>query len=625
MSIGLRTNVAATNAITRLDRIGRDLSSVYNHLSSGLRITSASDDAAGLSIASSLKADSRVYAQGIRNINDGASILNVAEGAMRQLSTITIRQRELAEQAANGVYSAKQRQALQAESNALTKEYNRIVKSTVFGGSYIIDGIGDSFRLQQGYGLIESTLLNIGQALGFAAGDGSFASVQQISTGALTVGEITSGDINSDGVADIVAYNSTTGLAHIHLGNGDGTFLFSSATVAGPALSGSNPTLIDINGDGKLDLVAGGSRFTVALGNGDGTFAVARSISSANNFSMNYSLGDFNGDGFLDAAGVVGGTSNIGVILGNGDGTFKAQTLLTNSANINSIVVADFNNDGLADIFASDSAISNSGFIRISNSDGSFKISTINLGTVLGQIQSYDVNNDGFNDILGVNALGGQVEVRLGNGDGTFRARNSYSTFNFTGSDMNAGDLNGDGIMDLAVFGDTSSVIFGNADGSFSAPRTIEDNIWAYKGGLADFNGDGVFDIYSAVGTNDFQIFIGNSDTSGRRNNLTYNLDISNAINAREALVTTSATLTRINKELGNLGALQSRLGTSLNNLAVRRQNYEGAASQILDVDVASESASLTSKRILQQAATAVLSQANQQPGIALKLLGGLR
>lgn len=81
------------------------LNASSTRLASGLRINSAADDAAGLAIASQLNTSSRVYTQGMRNINDGMSVLNVAEGALSQLGQVTIRQKELAEQAANGVYS----------------------------------------------------------------------------------------------------------------------------------------------------------------------------------------------------------------------------------------------------------------------------------------------------------------------------------------------------------------------------------------------------------------------------------------------------------------------------------------------------------------------------------------
>ena len=105
MAVRIGSNIASLNAQGRLNQATDALSSTYERLSSGMRINKASDDPAGLAVSSSLNVDSRVYSQGIRNINDGLSLLNVAEGALFELSSITTRQQELAEQSANGVYS----------------------------------------------------------------------------------------------------------------------------------------------------------------------------------------------------------------------------------------------------------------------------------------------------------------------------------------------------------------------------------------------------------------------------------------------------------------------------------------------------------------------------------------
>ena len=140
MTIRLGSNISSLTAQRKLADGTAALSKTFERLSSGQRINRASDDAAGLAIADSLNAASRVYTQGIRNFSDGLSLLSIAEGALQQLQAITIRQIELAEQAANGVYSTKQRQALNDEANALVDEFNRIVESTSFNGLNVLDG-----------------------------------------------------------------------------------------------------------------------------------------------------------------------------------------------------------------------------------------------------------------------------------------------------------------------------------------------------------------------------------------------------------------------------------------------------------------------------------------------------
>ena len=110
-SITINSNIAALNAQRRLGQSTQSLRDTFSRLSSGLRINKASDDAAGLAIAESLKVDERVFNQAIQNANDGISALSIAEGSLDALQNITTRQLELAEQAANGVNSLEQRQA----------------------------------------------------------------------------------------------------------------------------------------------------------------------------------------------------------------------------------------------------------------------------------------------------------------------------------------------------------------------------------------------------------------------------------------------------------------------------------------------------------------------------------
>ena len=120
MAIKIGSNLASLNAQRRLGDATNTLSGIYEKLSSGQRINRASDDAAGLAIADELNAKGRIYTQGIRNGNDGISLLNIADSAIDALSGVVTRIRELSEQSANGTYSNQQRAALDAEAQALS-------------------------------------------------------------------------------------------------------------------------------------------------------------------------------------------------------------------------------------------------------------------------------------------------------------------------------------------------------------------------------------------------------------------------------------------------------------------------------------------------------------------------
>src|SRR5262245_5361661 len=151
-AITINTNVPARNALRRLGQSTGDLRRVFERLSSGMRINHAGDDAAGLSVAAGLEVDRRVYAQGLRNINDGVSYLSVADGALSQMSAILTRLGELSEQSANGVYSNNQRGPLDRELNALAAEYNRIIQITEFNGKQVFSPSNTTLTVQAGYG-----------------------------------------------------------------------------------------------------------------------------------------------------------------------------------------------------------------------------------------------------------------------------------------------------------------------------------------------------------------------------------------------------------------------------------------------------------------------------------------
>ena len=168
------TNILSLRVQRQLERTTSKLAAGYDRLSSGLRINKASDDSAGLAMAAKLKADNKVYGQGIRNTNDAISALQVSQGALEQLSSVVTRLKELAQQSANGVFSLIQRRALQAEADELVDEYNRITQSTKFNRIALIDGSLNQLNVQTGYGTDAAIVFNLGEDLQRNQGLGSF-------------------------------------------------------------------------------------------------------------------------------------------------------------------------------------------------------------------------------------------------------------------------------------------------------------------------------------------------------------------------------------------------------------------------------------------------------------------
>ncbi|MCB0309999.1 MAG: flagellin FliC [Bdellovibrionales bacterium] len=150
MSINIRTNVPSLVAQRNLGESTNRLNTAYERLSSGLRINRARDDAAGLAIAESLKADSRIATVAIRNASDGISIISIADQAIGQIGNVLTRLAELAEQSANGVFGNTQRSALDNEFQALTQEIERIALTTEFNGLKLLSG-GQQVTFQVGF------------------------------------------------------------------------------------------------------------------------------------------------------------------------------------------------------------------------------------------------------------------------------------------------------------------------------------------------------------------------------------------------------------------------------------------------------------------------------------------
>ncbi len=140
MALFVNTNVSALNAQRQLINSGKNLDVSFQRLSSGFRINSAADDAAGLQISNRLTSQIQGLDQAIRNANDGISLSQVAEGAMDEITTALQRIRVLSVQSQNGINSSGDRLALQKEVSALKTEISRIATTTQFGGVKLLDG-----------------------------------------------------------------------------------------------------------------------------------------------------------------------------------------------------------------------------------------------------------------------------------------------------------------------------------------------------------------------------------------------------------------------------------------------------------------------------------------------------
>jgi flagellin len=152
MGLRVNTNVASINAQRNLSSVTERLSGNYRKLSTGLRISTAADDAAGLAISERLRSQVRSLEQAKRNANDGISFVQTAEGALNEVSSILVRLRELAIQSSNGSVSGQDKETLDEEFQSLVDEVDRIGRSTEFNGIKLLDGSASTVSFQVGFG-----------------------------------------------------------------------------------------------------------------------------------------------------------------------------------------------------------------------------------------------------------------------------------------------------------------------------------------------------------------------------------------------------------------------------------------------------------------------------------------
>jgi hypothetical protein len=396
----------------------------------------------------------------------------------------------------------------------------------------------------------------------FGNGDGTFKAPVNYASGTNIAG-ITAGDVTGDKIADLIVTHVAGYPLTIMKGNGDGTFQAEQPLSSDFSLSAATLQLLDVNKDGKLDLVEGSvdnGGATVLIGNGDGTFQPP-AVFATGSQSFSVASGDVNGDGNLDLAVVDTIGNYVAVLLGNGDGSFSPRKALqaNPTAGVGSAVVDDFNGDGLPDIvFSTESDIeamlgkgvgtfqppvvvgpsTSSGTNQVSagdfNRDGHLDLITFGTSFLPGHgdgtfgtpvvfnsdsnIRSFvvgDFNNDGYLDVVDV---GNQfletqpMQVFLGNGDGTFQPVQRFWTQSQYPDKIIAADFNHDGNLDLGLtlLSNGVAILLGNGSGSFAAPVIYPTDSLPNGITAADLNADGIMDLI-AIGAG-VDVFLGKGD-----------------------------------------------------------------------------------------------------------------
>jgi flagellin-like hook-associated protein FlgL len=669
---------------------GSALSKTFERLSSGQRINRASDDAAGLAIADSLRTGARVLTQGVRNLNDAVSYYSVAQGASSELKNIIFRAKELAEQSANGTYSDRQRGALDLELQTIGAEYNRILSGTAFNGLNVFSRSENTLTSQAGESTLRTTL-NSERAT-------QIDTISRVSVG--YDGSEANADSKADGQAPISA-------------DGRYAVFCSSATNLVAGVTGTQVYRQDLQ-SGKIEVVSTSS--TGAAGNGassqvsissDGRYAVFRSIAT----NLISGVGDgtrpqiFRKDLQTGQIQVVS-TSSSGVTAGgsssqasiSADGRYVA--FQSSSSNLVSGIsgIQIYRKDmqtGQTQVASCDSAGTtgvSQGFwcTALLSAEGRYVVFSSTSSSLISGVSGFQIYRKDMQtgQIQLVSSDSNGLAASGGASAGTFIVPDGrYAIFTSTATNLVSGV--GDGVNDqvyrkdlqtgeIKVVSADSSGTAGNgkcsvaslsADGRYAAFSSMATNLVSGVGDgshyylyLKDLEtqeikcvnlsqsertptdcptpSTGAFGAISSDGRHmvsysNFKDQLDGAETGDRYHTYSTSnpfadqssltnfqwVNIKTQSEALNALTWFDSYLNELNTFQGDLGSSMSRLDVAKSVLAAMNENYLSAESRIRDADIAQESASLVRGQILQQVASSILSQANQQPALAIRLL----
>lgn len=566
MAMVINSNIQSLNAQRHLSNSLSEQNMATERLSSGKRINSAADDAAGLAIANRMTSQVEGLNMAIRNANDGVSLIKTAEGALDESTNILQRMRELSIQSANGIYDDDNRATLNAEVQQLKSELDRISETTSFNGLSILDGSLGEVNLQVGENANQTIALEIGKMDTKNLGAGSGADV----VGA----ELSAADVMSQMAASNLSINGQqiTGMSTTDTQTSSGGFA--------NALDNINKQLSGIEVSAFVELKADKAVATL----GDLNLTVVGQDGSSTTVQIR------NADG--DAAGLVKEINEKG-----GD-ALKAKLddegkIVLSSESAVSITVAGSGAAG-AGFTTTTSATARLEFNITDSNIKSVDIDVSDAASALG------VNDRTANDITGATS----------------------ATF---GHQLVEGDLKINGVEIGAAtstsFNQVAKAINEQADktGVTASATSAGLQLNSVKGGAIELElGESSTLTEATLFTNLGMKVSNNAETTG---DSVSSIDISTAAGAQKAIKVVDEALKEINETRGDLGAITNRLDSTVKNLSNVSENAAAARSRIQDADFAAESANLSRAQVLQQAGNAMLAQANSRPQQVLSLL----
>lgn len=600
----INTNISAIAAQNSLRTSGLNQSTAMERLSTGIRINNAKDDAAGLAISTRMTANIRGIAAAIRNANDGISLTQTAEGSLSAIGDNLQRIRELAVQSANSTNTNTDRAALNAEASQLVAEIDRVASNASFNGIKLLDGSYQKQSLQIGAGndMNDRISISIGNAKASALGVGTGASYgktlqasSSVSSDALANGDISINGVqvnasssdgvstvasNASGIAKAAAINLISQQTGVSATVGQTTKVGVAASVFTAITAGSlKINGVDI-GDIAATTVTGAPGQAIERGNQVAAAINAKSAQTgvtASSDSTNgvVSLNALDGRN-IDVQTTVTGATQTG--FNTTAASLNSTVTFTNTTTSGLTVIAG----GLTFTAGTSGATAAQVALAFSNLTAGMTAASATTAAAAAGITS---------------SMGTFTAGTLDTGYTTGAANGSSVTFSASSAATAA----------LAVTGTTTAT---NTNVKNSLASSIITLSTTNKAGI------NLAGAASKIGTSG-----GQYDSSSLLDVGVSSIDLTTSLGSQAALTVLDKAINTITDSRASLGAYQNRLSASISNLETSSMNLQASRSRILDTDYAKETTNLAKSQIIQQAATAMLAQANQSAQSVLALL----
>lgn len=605
MASMINTNISSLNAQRNLSTSKTSLETSLQRLSTGLRINSAKDDAAGMAISTRMTSQINGLNQATRNANDGISLTQTAEAGMASATDLLQRMRDLAVQSSNGSNSDTDRAAIQTEVGQLKEEIDRVAKSTNFNGLNLLDGSFSGQSFQVGANNSSNDRIQIKEIANLqttklgSGTTGSSSLTSGLTTKALAAGDLTlngtqigastagaqAGQSSSSAYAVAQAINAAAGQSGV-TATANATVATSIAATGVAATDATKlaANTFSINGV-NIGEIEAGTQFNGATNPptaGGSTAVIDKGTKVADAINK-----------VSDQTGVKATVDDTGAVKLTSTNGKAIELKLTDSSANAAAVTAFTDSTGLT---ASVAGTPTAGTAPTAGAyaAGAFKINGVEVGaiadggTASGQGANTAAAINAVSDKTGVTAKADSVtgkislsaadgrDIKLEDGTGTAAAATGITAGTFTGSvTLSSSNVNG-----IVVGGENNA-----------------------SAGLAAYTGLKAADTKS-TGT-------------------ISSVDVSTATGAQAAIDTIDKALSSVNTSRANMGAYQNRFSAVVSNLQSSSESLSSSRSRIQDADFAAETASMTRGQILQQAGTAMLAQANSLPNGVLSLLRG--